>query len=274
MSCDAQIHIYGDPQRYPIKSDPAYVPPVALFSDAQDMHRTLGFSRTVLVQPTVYGSDHRFLVETLRALPDRNAVRATGIVDDSITDRELEDLANLGFRGARLNLSKHFKMVPSRAEVHRTLDRIASLGWLAKLHVVDRDLLEFSEILLSRKDITFVIDHMGRVDFSQGREGPVFQWMLDTLRNNENWWMMISNGNRISTREAGWDDAVPFGKALVEAAPDRAIWGSDWPHVQWEKRMMNDAETVELFYRYVDGDRGLVQKILVENPQRLFRFTN
>jgi predicted TIM-barrel fold metal-dependent hydrolase len=72
--------------------------------------------------------------------------------------------------------------------------------------------------------------------------------------------------------DSGWDDAVPFGRALIAAAPDRTVWGTDWPHPQWHKRMMNDAETVELLYRYVDHDAGLIRKILVDNPARLYGF--
>jgi len=97
--------------------------------------------------------------------------------------------------------------------------------------------------------------------------------MVDRLKNDENWWMMVSNGNRLSPMESGWDDAIPIAQAFIAAAPDRIIWGSDWPHVQWrKKRMMNDAEEVELRYRYVDYDRTLLQKILVDNPARLHGF--
>jgi predicted TIM-barrel fold metal-dependent hydrolase len=84
---------------------------------------------------------------------------------------------------------------------------------------------------------------------------------------------MLSNGNRLSAMDRDWDDAIPIARAYIEAAPDRVIWGSDWPHVQWRKpRMMNDAEVVELLYRYVDSDPGLLQKVLVDNPARLHGF--
>jgi predicted TIM-barrel fold metal-dependent hydrolase len=113
---------------------------------------------------------------------------------------------------------------------------------------------------------------MGRVDFSRGLDQPAVQWILKMLKR-ENWWMMVSNGNRTSAMESGWDDAVPFGRAYIEAAPDRIIWATDWPHVRWrKKRMMNDAEEVELLYRYVDNDPELIRKILVENPARLHGF--
>jgi predicted TIM-barrel fold metal-dependent hydrolase len=83
---------------------------------------------------------------------------------------------------------------------------------------------------------------------------------------------MASNGNRDSSMESGWDDTVPVGRAYIEAAPDRIIWSTDWPHPMWTKRMMNDAEEVELLYRYVDNDAALLQKILVDNPARLHGF--
>src|SRR5262249_42858107 len=144
----------------------------------------------------------------------------------------------------------------------------------ARLHVAGPDLLEYSDLLRSFKDLTMVIDHMGHIDFSLGLNQPAYRWVLDMLKN-ERWWMMVSNGNRISKQELGWDDAIPFGKAYIEAAPDRIIWGSDWPHVQWrKKRMMNDAEEVELFYRYVDNDPALIRKIFVDNPGRLHKFAD
>jgi len=85
---------------------------------------------------------------------------------------------------------------------------------------------------------------------------------------------MVSNGNRDSKMDDGWDDAVPFGRAYIEAAPDRTIWATDWPHPMWKKRMMNDAEEVALLYRYVDNDQALLKKLLVETPARLHGFAD
>ena len=97
--------------------------------------------------------------------------------------------------------------------------------------------------------------------------------VLDVL-TRENWGLMTSNGHRDSTTDSGWDDAVPYGKAFVQAAPDRMVWATDWPHAGWTKRMMNDAEEVELLYRYVDNDATLLRKILVGNPARLHGFAD
>ena len=141
-----------------------------------------------------------------------------------------------------------------------------------RLHLDPPDLIEFADVLTSIEDVPMVIDHMGRVDFSLGLDQPAMKLILDLLKR-PNWWMMASNGNRTSAMEKDWDDAVPYGMAFVEAAPDRVIWATDFPHVRWrKKRMMNDAEEVELFYRYVDHDAGLIKKVLVDNPARLHGF--
>ena len=271
-SCDCQFHIYADPQQFPPRVNPPY-PPIesATFSEAQRMHKAIGFSRGVIVHSAIYGSDHRLLLHALEGLNDRDRYRGIGIVDDGVSDKELERLHAAGVRGARFNFVRFFAMEQREAEVRRSMARIKELGWHARLHVNGEDLLENSTLLRSFTDIPMVIDHFGHVGFAGGLDRPVIRWVLDSLKL-DNWWMMVSNGNRDSKMATGWDDALPYGKAFIEAAPDRIVWGSDWPHPQWKKRMMNDAEEVELLYRYVDRDATLLQKILVDNPARLHGF--
>jgi predicted TIM-barrel fold metal-dependent hydrolase len=272
-SCDCQFHIYGDPAQFPPRAKAPY-PPIesATFSEAQRMHKAIGFRRGVIVHSAIYGSDHRLLLHALEGLNDRDRYRGIGIVDDQVSDKELERLHAAGVRGARFNFVRFFAMEQREAEVRRSMARIKELGWHARLHVNGEDLLENSTLLRSLKDIPMVIDHFGHVGFDGGLGRPVIRWVLDSLKL-DNWWVMVSNGNRDSKMDAGWDDALPYGKAFIEAAPDRIVWGTDWPHPQWKKRMMNDAEEVELLYRYVDGDAALLQKILVDNPARLHGFT-
>ena len=272
-SCDCQFHIYGDPAQFPPRAKAPY-PPIesATFSEAQRMHKAIGFRRGVIVHSAIYGSDHRLLLHALEGLNDRDRYRGIGIVDDRVSDKELERLHAAGVRGARFNFVRFFAMEQREAEVRRAMARIKELGWHARLHVNGEDLLENSTLLRSLKDIPMVIDHFGHVGFDGGLGRPVIRWVLDSLKL-DNWWVMVSNGNRDSKMDAGWDDALPYGKAFIEAAPDRIVWGTDWPHPQWKKRMMNDAEEVELLYRYVDGDKALLQKILVDNPARLHGFT-
>ena len=135
------------------------------------------------------------------------------------------------------------------------MERAREVGWHVKLHIDGDDVVEFAGFLDGIRNLTVLVDHMAHLNFAAGLDQPACRWLIDKLKNDGNWWMMCSNGNRDSEFESGYDDAVPFGKAFIAAAPDRMVWGTDWPHVNWrKKRMMNDAETVELFYRYVDND--------------------
>jgi predicted TIM-barrel fold metal-dependent hydrolase len=273
-SCDCQFHIYGDPAEYPPKQGALYQPPDASFADMRGVLRALGIERGVIVHPMPYDTDHRILIDTLSGLTprERKSFRATGIIKDNVTDATLQQLDALGVCGARYNIGKRYEGIESHDAVRRSLARARDIGWHARLHVAADDIEADPQFLGSIKDITCVVDHMAHLHFDRGLEQPAFLWLIDRLKHH-GWWMLLSNGNRDSRMESGFDDAVPFGRAFIEAAPDRMIWGTDWPHVNWRKsRMMNDAETVELLYRYVDNDQALLQKILVDNPARLHGF--
>ncbi len=274
-SCDCQFHIYEDPDTYPTRPEPPYQAIDASIEDAIAMHRALGFARGVIVHSGIYGTDANLLIDALKGLDDEHRKRYRGIavIDAMITDKEIARLDAAGVVGVRINFDHLLKMTPSGETVRTILKRVHEMGWHARVHVRGNDLIDNSDLLRSVRDIDMVIDHLGHVDLTRGLDGPACRWILDTLKG-ENWWMMASNGNRDSAHDSGWDDALPFGKAFIEAAPDRAVWATDWPHPCWsKKRMMNDAEEVELLYRYVDNDAALIQKILVDNPKRLHGFT-
>jgi predicted TIM-barrel fold metal-dependent hydrolase len=276
MSCDCQFHIFGDAARYPLRYDVTFQPPAATFSDMRGVLRRLGFGRGVIVHTQRYDTDHSLLIDELNALPphERGNFRAIGIVRDTLSDVEMDKLNAVGVRGARFHLGKRWGQAHDPADVRRSMDRVREIGWHARLHISGSDVADWGWFLQSMKGLTMVIDHMGHLDLSLGVEQPAMKWILDQLRE-EHWWVKLSNGNRDSVMETGWDDAIPFAQAFIAAAPDRMIWGTDWPHTGWRKqRMMNDAEVVELLYRYVDYDPELTRKILVTNPARLHGFTD
>jgi len=273
-SCDCQFHIFGDPKKYPLRYDTTFQQPSASFADMRNVLRIMGFSRGVIVHTMRYDIDHSLLIDEFEALSpqERKNYRAIGIVRDALTDREMEKLDALGVCGARFNIGKRYGQTHYAKDVLRSLDRVREIGWHARLHVGGDDIVEWGNFMRSVKNLTMVIDHMGHLDFSLGLEQPALRWILDQLKD-ERWWMKLSNGNSDSAMETGWDDAIPFAKAMIAAAPERMIWGTDWPHTGWRKqRMMNDAEAVELLYRYVDHDPGLIRKILVDNPAHLHDF--
>lgn len=272
-ACDCQAHIFGDIAKYPTRPDAAYYPPAATFEDLCAVEKTLGFARFVIVHSTLYGADHRLAIDALESLEDRRNVRLIARVDDTTSDQEIERLHALGGRGVRFGFRHDLGHPVSFDTVTRTVQRVAPLGWHLRLHFFRGTLMEYAQQIASLRGLPLVADHLGYPDPGLGAADPACRWLVDRLRNDPNWWVMLSNGNRLSAMDERWDDAIPIARAYIEAAPDRVIWGSDWPHVQWRKpRMMNDGEVVELLYRYVDNDRALLQKILVDNPARLHGF--
>ena len=266
-SCDAQTHIFGDPAVYPLAPGRVYDPAFdATFDKLQAMHRTLGIAHGVIVQPTAYGTDHRLLLD---ALARNKAYRGTAIVDDSVTDDQLLALDAAGVRGARFNFKAAMGAIPDDAEFERSVARITQLGWHAKIRSSGAELLAY-EPLLRRLDATVVIDHMGHLDCNAGPDQPACRLIVDLLRNH-GWWIMLSNADKHVDRP--WDAAVEVARAFVEAAPDRAMWATDWPHLGFKERpTSNDADLLELFYRYASHDEDTVHRILVDNPQRLYGF--
>lgn len=270
-SCDCQIHVYGDGDRYPVRhQNPSYEAPAASFDDASAMHKRVGLDRVVVVQPTLYATDHSLLLDTLRALPSERA-RAVALVDDGMKDAELEELHLAGVRAARFNFQQRLGLVPSIETFRRSVARIRELGWFIKIFTGPAELAALEEEI-DRVDVPVVIDHMGHLKSDKGIDPEGFKRILKILKRDDRW-MMLSNGNRASSSGYPWDDVVAVGRAFYEAAPDRCIWGSDWPHIGSLRAgpMPDDADLVALARRYLPDDAALKQ-VFVSNPARLFGF--
>jgi predicted TIM-barrel fold metal-dependent hydrolase len=261
---DCQIHVFGDPDAYPLAPDRWYDPPFhATFELAQRMHATLGIARGVLVQPAAYGTDYRLLLACLAKNP---AYRATALIDDSTPDAQLRELHAAGVRGIRFHFKSSTGPVPAGDIFERAVARVAPLGWHIKLRTTGDDLLRH-EALFRRVEIPVVIDHMGHLDMSLGVDQPACRLMLDLLRTTPNFWVMLSNAAKHSLPP--YDDAAEIGRAFVAAAPGRVTWGSDWPHLDFKRPVPNTAELLELAFRYAP-DASALQRIFVDNPLRLY----
>jgi predicted TIM-barrel fold metal-dependent hydrolase len=267
-SVDAQIHVFGDPQAYPLAPGRVYDPPFdATFAQAQRMHRALGIAHGVIVQPTGYGTDHRLLLDCLAENP---AYRGTAIVDDTVSDAELARLHAAGVRGARFNFKRVMGAIPGAAEFERSIRRIAELGWHAKVRSSPEELPAYVP-LLRTIEITVVLDHMAHIDASRGTHQPACKLVLDLLAR-EGWWIMLSNADKYV--DPPWDAAVELAQAFIAAAPDRALWATDWPHLGFHDRVpQSDVDRLELFYRYAATEEN-VRRMLVENPRRLYDFAD
>jgi len=267
MSCDCHLHVFGDPARYPDSHpNPVHKSLEATWEDALTMHRAVGFSRGVLVQPANYVTDHTYLKEALARLP-HGSYRATGIIDDRVSDAELLRLHEAGMRGTRFNFVRQFKMAPSPATFRRTLDRIQPYGWYVKLFIGADELPDYMEFF---QPVTtpILIDHMGRTP----PDHPARKLVVEMLKR-ENVWMLLGNGHRMSAQAQGWDDMVPLGRELYATAPDRCIFGSDWPHTHSQKEGGGPEEDalIELVYRFLPDEKAH-RAALVDNPARLHGF--
>ena len=265
-ACDAHCHVFGPASKFPYAPDRSYTPPDAPVEHLRKLHAHLGISRAVIVHASCHGSD---MAVTLDAIASSgNLYRGVAVVEDAVTDAELQRLHDGGIRGIRFNFVKHLGGVPDLQVFYRLLARIKPLGWHVVLHFDAGDLLAQRE-LLARIDVPFIIDHMGRVKAGDGLEQKPFQALLDLYRNNPLAWIKISGAERVSVGKRPFRDAVPFAQALIAIDAGRLLWGTDWPHPNISKDMPNDGELVDLLAEMCPDVR-LRDQILVANPTRMY----
>jgi 2-pyrone-4,6-dicarboxylate lactonase len=263
-ACDAHCHIFGPAAKFPYAPGRRYTPPDAPKEKLRALHDHLGISHAVLVQASCHGGDNRAMLDAIAW--SEGAWRGVAMVGDNATERELSALHDGGVRGVRFNFVRHLGGAPDAQVFKRTLAMIEPRGWHVVLHF-DAEDIESHADLFRRMRVPFVIDHMGRVDAGHGLDQRPFAMLLELMKNPLAW-VKISGPERISATGKPFRDAIPFAAALVRAAPERVLWGTDFPHPN-VKIMPNDGELVDLFAATVP-DEKLRKRILVDNPARLY----
>jgi len=267
LACDCHVHVFG-PQ-YPYQEERSYTPPDAPVHRLRHLHDNLGLTRAVIVQASVHGTDNTAVLDAVATDPER--FRGVAAVGEDVTDAELERLNAGGIRGVRLNLvDKGGMPFSSLASVRAFADRIRDMGWHVELlvHVEQSD--ELAD-LVRTLSVPVSVGHVGYTKAGAGIDHPGYQRFLDLLRDGY-CWVKLTGPYRISAREAfPYDDVKPFAEAVVTAAPDRIVWGSDWPHVLHYKPMPNDGDLLDSLAEWVPDPRQR-QKILVDNPATLYGF--
>lgn len=266
LSCDTHAHVFGPQSRYDYTANRTYTPPDALLDEYLALHGTLGIERGVLVQPSVYGTDNQAMIDALEKLEGR--YRGVAVVDPDVDQDELERLHRVGVRGVRVNLL--FKGGISFADVEAIAAKIQPLGWHIQALI---DVSEFEDLYsrLSSLPVDVVIDHMGHMSTDKGIDHPGFQALLKLLDTGR-CWVKLSGAYRFTVQEeTPYSDVMPVAKALVDAAPDRMVWGSDWPHPFVHIPMPNDGDLLDMLADWVP-DPILRNQILVDNPARLYDF--
>ncbi len=267
LACDAHCHIFGPAAKYPYALERPYTPPDAGLDDFRALHAKLGIGRAIIVNASVHGTDNRVALDAIAV--SGGAYRAVANLDGAITERTLRELHEGGFRGCRFNFVHHLGGMPDRAVFERVIAMIAPLGWHVDLHFDAVDIPDYAD-MLTTLCLRYTIDHMGRVRAADGLDQLPFRTLIDLMQRDEKCWVKVCGCERVSSAGPPFTDAVPFARKIIEAAPDRVIWGTDWPHPN-VKVMPNDGDLVDLSPLFAP-EPELQHKILVSNPARLFEF--
>ena len=264
---DAHCHVFGPGHLFPYAPQRKYTPCDAPKEKLWALRSHLGFSRNVIVQAACHGADNRAMVDALRHAD--GSARGVAVVTPDIEAEKLREMDAAGVRAVRFNFLKRLVDALPRDDLRRLADKIAALGWHIVIYFEADDLPDLYDFFTSLPTIV-VVDHMGRPDVSKDPDGQEFQLFLQLLRENGNFWSKVSCPERLSASgPPGYDDVVPFARRVVEAFPERVLWGTDWPHPNMKSHMPDDGKLVDFIPR-IAATAELQKKLLVENPLRLY----
>jgi predicted TIM-barrel fold metal-dependent hydrolase len=262
-AADCHIHIY----------DPRFAPPVAhplngTVTDYRLLQKRIGLSRVVIVQPRNYATDNSVTVDAIKQLGIANA-RGVGVLRPTVTDAELKSLNDAGIRGIRFTVGNPKTAVVSIDMIEPLAKRIADYGWHVQLNMEAQQIIDSAD-MLKRLPTPIVFDHMGKPAQPAGvnhQSHKVIRALLDAGRA----WVKISGAYIVSAvGPPTYADATPVAQAFVKAAPERAVWGSDWPH-PGPKEHPDDAFLFGLLAEWAP-DEKVRNGILVDNPKKLYGF--
>lgn len=261
---DSHFHLFGPQARYPLVAARDYTPPLITPQHARHLFDTLGITRAVVIQPSIYGLDNRAQLDGAAEIGI--PMRAVVVAPYETSDRELAKLHEQGARALRFILA-HPGGLPV-SDLERWAERCKAMGWHIQFLAKGPQLLEL-EPRIARLACPTVIDHFGMIDPAAGVEQPAFQAVLRLLRAGH--WVKLSGAYRVSRQPAPYHDLAPFVQALVAASPERIVWASDWPHVFVKGEVPHTTDLLDLLAEWVP-DETTRHRILVENPARLYGF--
>ena len=279
-ACDCHTHIFGPHEQFALSKNRKYTPPEASIKDLLKLHDPLGIERVVIVHPSPYGSDNSCTLDALEKLGAR--ARGVVVIDQKTSHAEIQHMHELGVRGVRINLET--QGVADQKYAHREIswvyEKIKDRGWHIQLFTRLKVISDLERVF-KKFDIDFVIDHFGLIDPNLGLDQPHLESLIAMIKSGQ-LWLKLSAPHRISS-EPDSEPVTRLARALIEANPSRVVWGSDWPHPGGKVGELRSIDQPELFNPIDDGaalnrlfrwapDKATVDKILVQNPQRLYDF--
>lgn len=266
LACDSHMHVF-DPRFAP---SPHWrrQPPDAPVAAYRQLQQRLGTRRAVVVTPSTYGTGNACTLDALDQLGDD--ARGVAVVAQDVQDAELDRLHARRVRGLRVNFVSPQSWGETTPQMLATLARKAARlpGWHIQVFMHPEQIVAL-ESVLAALPVPLVVDHLGRIDPAQGQRAEA-HGALRRLLDGGNAWVKLSGAYMRSTAPA-YADTLPLAQALVRAAPERLVWGSDWPHTTEAPGTVNDAGLVDLLRAWAGSDAAM-DRILVDNPARLYGF--
>ena len=280
-ACDCHTHIYGDPIQFPFSPERVYTPETATPDEMLAVHRALHIQRVVIVTPSVYGTDNSATLYGMKA--HGSNARGIAVIGEQTSESELDRMERAGVRGVRINSAtagiRNPTMVGRRLQ--KTAERLKGRHWHIQLFT---DLAVISGIMgtVQSSPVPVVFDHFGGAQASLGVEQPGFADLLKLVGSGKAY-VKISGAYLASSQAPDYPDVAPLAKLLISANPDRVLWGSDWPHPDAAAASGHPPMKITPFRKIDDGrllnqlavwapEPAVRQKILVENPARLYGF--
>ncbi len=266
-ACDAHMHIYD--AQFPQAADAAALQAGASVDEYRLLQQRLGTMRTVVVTPRNYYTDNRVTLDAIKRL-GRDCTRGVAVLRADVSDATLRALHEGGIRGIRFSLYTPANAAATFEMVEPLAQRINEMGWHVQLHWTADQIAAHADLLM-RIPSSIVFDHMARLPQPLGVAHPghaIVKRLLDRGKT----WVKLS-GPYLDTqvgRAGQYRDMDAVAQSWIAAAPDRLVWGSDWPHPT-EKDKPDDTQLLDLLGRWT-SDPAVIQKILVDNPQELYAF--
>ena len=268
-TCDTHFHVFGPPQVFPYVESRLYTPPAAPIEHYLAMASAIGVERGILVVPAVHGFENAVMHDAIAKSDGR--LRGMIRASKSLSEADNKALHAQGVRGIRFNFINRLGGAFDKEGMMRIVSRITALPWAVDLHI-EAHLIEENAELIRRIGMPVIIDHFGQADPAKGIDQPAFRVLLDLL-GEPHVWVKISTADRQLVIGKRYEDIVTLARALIARAPDRIIWGTDWPHayVFEPGKMINDGDLMSMMLDFAP-DETVRRKVLVDNPARLFDF--
>jgi predicted TIM-barrel fold metal-dependent hydrolase len=268
-SWDTHFHVCGPPHLFPYGDFPNFTPPAAPIEHYLAVAKVLGFERGIVLQHNIHGCDTAVTVDAIRKSEGR--IRGIILADPNLKPADIKTLHAAGVRGFRIELTQKLHGSYNEQDFQKVIKLAADASWVVALHLDPQSIIRLAEVI-RRLPTQTILENYAHVDPADGLDQPALRTFVE-LAAEPHIWLKTASLYRWLRRGTPYPDTVKLARFVHEKAPDKVIWGTDWPHgdVFQPGRMANDGDIVDMLLDFVP-DENIRHKLLVDNPKRLFDF--